>query len=59
MLCCVLDTDWSELEFALDRLVSLEGEVSKGDSQKGIHNVFLSVYVFIVFGMYDSLEGWS
>ena len=31
MLCCVLGTDWRELEVALDRLVSLEREASTGD----------------------------
>ena len=58
MLCCVLETDWSELEVALDRLVSLERETSKGDSQKGIHNNFHSVHVESAW-MYDSLKGWS
>ena len=45
MLCCVLETDWSELEVALDRLVSLEREASTGNSQKGIHNNFHSAHV--------------
>ena len=31
MLCCVLGTDWRELEVALERLVSLEREASTGD----------------------------
>ena len=59
VLCCVSGTDWKELEFALDRLVSLEKEASKVDSQKGIHNVFQSVslYVFRVFGMYEFAGG--
>ena len=50
VLCCVLDTNWRELEVALDRLVLLEREAYKGDSWKGIHNVFQSVYVFRVHG---------
>ena len=54
VLCSVLDTDWSDLEVALDRLVSLERKASKGDSQEDIQNVFQSVYVFRVFGMYIS-----
>ena len=59
VLCCALDTDWGELEVALDRLVSLEREASTGDSQKVIHIVFQSVYVFRVLKMYNSMEGWS
>ena len=45
MLCCVLGSDWTELEVALDKLVSLEREASTGDTQKGIRNNFHSVRV--------------
>ena len=47
MLCYVvgLNTDWSDLEVALDRLVSLERGASTGDSQKGTLNNFHSVRV--------------
>ena len=46
MLCCVLDSNWREVEDALDILVSQEREVATGDSQKGIHNDSVrSVYV--------------
>ena len=38
MLCCVLDSNWREVEVALDRLVSQEREVATGDSHKGVHN---------------------
>ena len=57
MLCCAvfLDTDWRELEVALDRLASLEREASTGDSEKGIHNVFQPVYVFRMLGIYKSV----
>ena len=40
-----LDTDWRELDVALDRLVLLEREASTGDSQKNIHIHFHSVHV--------------
>ena len=45
MLCCTLETDWRELEVALDRLVSLEREASTDGSWKGIHNNFHFVHV--------------
>ena len=37
-MCCVLGSDWKDIEVVLDRLVSQEREASTGDSQKGIHN---------------------
>ena len=48
MLCCLLGSNWREVEAALDRLVSQEREAATDDSQKGIHNgCVLSVYVCI------------
>ena len=45
-LCCVLDSDWKEVEANLDRLLSQEREVATGDRQKGIDNGSVcSVYV--------------
>ena len=55
MLCCVLGTDWRELEVAFDRLVSLEREASTGVSEKGIHNSYHSVCVESAW-MYGSLR---
>ena len=47
VLCCVLDSNWMEIEVALDRLVSQEKEASTGDSHKGIHNgSIFSLYIF-------------
>ena len=61
VLCCVLGSNWREVEAALDRLVSQEREVATGDSQKGIHNGSVhSVYVFQrLHGVCNSLEGWG
>ena len=38
MLCCVLGSNWREVEDALDKLASQEREAATGDGQKGIHN---------------------
>ena len=38
MLCCVLDSNWKEVEAALDQLVSQERAAATGVTQKGIHN---------------------
>ena len=61
MLWCVLDSNWREIEVALDGLVSQEREASTGDSQKGIHNGSIcSVYAFLrQHRTYNSLEVWG
>ena len=61
MLCCVLGSNWREVEAALDRLVSQEREAATGHRQKGIHNG--SVHSVCAFQrlheVCDSLEGWG
>ena len=58
VLCCVLDSDWKDVEVALDRLVFQEREASTGDSQKGIHDGSIrSVYAFLRYHRtYNFLE---